>query len=644
MCPSLKKIRLPKYCISDLGRALNYCPNLEKICVSPGTSALSFYEGYSTPPLSSIVLPSSIESLYPEFKGLTNIQCYATTPPSVDESRFLSQTNIKNGILYVPKGCAQAYWKTDGWRAFKDIKETLDICNTLSITVAEHGIVTFRNEEIRIKNNVSYSGQRYFDISSDENVELNIIPNQGYAISQITIDGQIVDIPKDGKLNVGKIKSKTNVSVEFEEKKMPNANSITEFYNLGKNYSEILVEFPLTVTHVSNPYCYVIDSEGTPGLIYGTTPYKDLDIIPAGWKGKYSPYNGLPEIVPTEDMPASSVKGTFAPRTCRISDITEDMVNEVVNLEDVVFKETTPSAKASFMGYSEDGKYSITFRNQLMTESVSAGTYDVKAVVSIYGTTVQVYPIEYYPKSSNKQIAYSVKEFFEIANGDEDKKITIGFPLTVTHNYIFNEGLSQVIHAVDHEGNYSKILAVIEDCEKREYEYLDIIPAGWEATYNDYTYAIAQYENYNIPASSGKGTYEPLEIKISELNPSLNHAVVILKDVVINNFEPDGYSYCYSLSGTRRCRIYDLFSCPPVQPGTYDVKCVIDYYNPDLNNEPKINPIEFIAKSGISDALNDGVEETGRYNLLGVPVSKDYEGTVIVKYTDGSAIKLNNNR
>ena len=45
--------------------------------------------------------------------------------------------------------------------------------------------------------------------------------------------------------------------------------------------------------------------------------------------------------------------------------------------------------------------------------------------------------------------------------------------------------------------------------------------------------------------------------------------------------------------------------------------------------------------SGISDVTPDnGVDETGRYNLNGQPVGQEYKGIVIVRYADGSAQKM----
>lgn len=182
--------------------------------------------------------------------------------------------------------------------------------------------------------------------------------------------------------------------------------SLAEFLMKGSQIqTELTADFPLTVTHVTQPYCYVIDDKGTPGLIYGTTPYNELDIIPAGWKGKYSPYNGLPEIIPSGEMPSASGKGTFSPKSYTLSEITKDMVNEIVIVKDVVFTADTPDTKTSFIGQTKDNSTRLTFRNQLLTKSVPAGTYDVKCAVSLYGTELQAYPIEYY--SSDNGYDYS---------------------------------------------------------------------------------------------------------------------------------------------------------------------------------------------------------------------------------------------
>lgn len=178
--------------------------------------------------------------------------------------------------------------------------------------------------------------------------------------------------------------------------KSTKANSIADMLALGnenKN-NEIIVTFPMTVTYKNGVNTYVTDGKDFT-LLYGNTigEYEALDVIPAGWTAKYSPYNNLPEFVATTTMPASTEKGTFTPRSVTLADISVDNVNEIVMINNVTFEEATPDTRANFNG--TDGNVSVVFRNNFLLASVESDTYNVLAVPAVYNTTLQVYPIEY---------------------------------------------------------------------------------------------------------------------------------------------------------------------------------------------------------------------------------------------------------
>lgn len=221
----LKKIRFPKYCTELTNSSLLQCYSLELMSIPPGVTTLDIQslEGVMlhSLPMSVLTLPSSMKnfdaSIY-KCDNLTDIYCYALVPPSIKyPNDFEDQTNITNGTLYVPKGSAESYWKADGWRAFKNIKETLDVFNTLSIYVGEYGKVNYKNVEIKQKYGISYTGYQAFEIPSDEEVVVEIIPEPGYSISNIFIDDQPQDIPVDGMLKLGKLTNHTILNVSFED-------------------------------------------------------------------------------------------------------------------------------------------------------------------------------------------------------------------------------------------------------------------------------------------------------------------------------------------------------------------------------------------------------------------------------------------
>lgn len=218
----LRKIRFPKYCTQLTNNSILQCQSLELMSIPPGVTTLDRYSlngGYDDMPMSVLVLPSSMKNFDAEIYNcgnLTDIYCYAVEPPSVKISYF-GYTNVTKGTLYVPKGSAESYWRAEGWREFKDIKDILDVYNTFSVHVGEHGQVKYKKVEIKQKYGVSYTGYQAFEVPSYEELFVEIIPEDGYSIANIFIDDQPQSIPVDGVLRLGKLTTHTRLRVYFEK-------------------------------------------------------------------------------------------------------------------------------------------------------------------------------------------------------------------------------------------------------------------------------------------------------------------------------------------------------------------------------------------------------------------------------------------
>ncbi len=191
----LKRIRFPQYCYSLTSGSLLQCQSLEQISIPCGTTTLDRYSlngGYENMPLCTLTLPASFSKFDADVymcKNLTDIYCYATTPPDIQHlESFISQTNIRNGTLYVPKGCANAYWRTNGWRSFKNIKEILEKSSTLYVETSENGVIDFNGITLRKITSASYSGRRAFEMPSDKKISIKVIPDDGYAVSNVYLN------------------------------------------------------------------------------------------------------------------------------------------------------------------------------------------------------------------------------------------------------------------------------------------------------------------------------------------------------------------------------------------------------------------------------------------------------------------------
>lgn len=173
--------------------------------------------------------------------------------------------------------------------------------------------------------------------------------------------------------------------------------SIAAFYAGVPANGYGVLDFDMVATYVNGSNCYAASLDGTAAtLIYGTTPYQEGDKIAGGWIGQYSPYIGLPEIKPVGTLAAATEQATFT--VPEVTSVSTDDVNRILVIKNVTFEAATPTAKTNFDGTI--GETTVQFRNNFEIASADAGTYDVKAAVGIYNTTLQVYPIEYKKPSS----------------------------------------------------------------------------------------------------------------------------------------------------------------------------------------------------------------------------------------------------
>ena len=159
--------------------------------------------------------------------------------------------------------------------------------------------------------------------------------------------------------------------------------------------------FPITVALDNDMYNYVTDGTAW-ALMYVDHNHGDGAVIPAGWYAKYTLYNGLPEFTNIEHVDDEDITDNepIEFRQYNDAEITVDMANEVLILNDVEFSEDTPSATTTNF-YGVFGGIKYTFRNTLGKEGVEAGVYNVKAAIALYQAknqakpTIQIYPIDY---------------------------------------------------------------------------------------------------------------------------------------------------------------------------------------------------------------------------------------------------------
>ena len=164
---------------------------------------------------------------------------------------------------------------------------------------------------------------------------------------------------------------------------------------LAKAEDKAVVAFtnPVTVVYQNGMYTYVKDDSGVL-LIYGKiASYKSGDVIPAGFYGTIMVYNGLYELstqVGTEYSSdsykaATNNVGEVLPTTATLGEIDANDQNKYVVFNNVKFDKTAKTLS------DDEDVLAVYYRfNDVATPE--SGTYNVEGLVSVYKTTVQIFP------------------------------------------------------------------------------------------------------------------------------------------------------------------------------------------------------------------------------------------------------------
>lgn len=445
-CPSLRSVALPGTLNTISEECFMDCRQLKDVTLTEGIKKIDF-GAFGRTNIYHFNLPNSIEEIVNLSLGIPSliaVTCASEVPCILEQGAIGKELTS----LYVPEQSIELYKKADEWGDFKTIKAIGDIEKSLYILQPHEFYDNL--EEVTAKINLnkdtpenSYTGTlnlakgiNEFVIADFDGKEVHIFGTDSSQPIFTDLDLQNESIErtfslhseKEGNINKFKLpeewpggtlhisinKSKESITFTFGESTTENenpntANNIKDFYIKGDNGSEITANFTLTVTYANENYCYVVDNDNTPSLIYGgATSYKPLDIIPAGWKGTYADSDYQPKITPTEPMPSANDTGKFNPKTYSPQEISKDMINEVIIVNNVLFLSDTPSNKENFRGTSSKefndfnklnsntlNVKTLNFRNEFLIEGVKAGVYNVKCVVATYNLIPLLYPIEY---------------------------------------------------------------------------------------------------------------------------------------------------------------------------------------------------------------------------------------------------------
>ena len=481
----------------------------------------------------------------------------------------------------------------------------------------------------------------YADKVADFKAPALVNPNN-LAVTYASSDENVAEVAEDGTVTLtgdagtAKITASFAGNAEYREgeasyiitvKETPKAvASVAATLELAAS-TEFVVDYDLTVAYVNgiNTYAYTADNEFI--LLYGANEYKVGDLIAKGWIGKYSPYNKLPEIAPVDAFPAAASNDgkEFTPAEVAAADVTEAIVNHVIIVKDVVFEEATKGTKTSFTG--KVGEVELTFYNTFTLAAQEAGTYNVKAAVAVYNTTLQLYPLAYElveagetPEPVEPEVTEvkTVAETIALATGTEVK---VGYALTVAFSNAGN------IFACDEAGDFIQVFA---NDKKNSYKVGDVIPAGWEATYKLYNSVTPELEIASVeglPAAT-EGTFTPKTVAATDITNDLVNSVIVVENVVLDAATPSAKENFTGKVGETELSFRNNYNKESVEPGKYNITVVVQIFQ----NAPSLYVVNYekVATDGISEIEAEDAEAV-YYNLQGVEVANPANGVYIVR-------------
>ena len=319
----------------------------------------------------------------------------------------------------------------------------------------------------------------------------------------------------------------------------PSVDSINDLKDLEDGTKVIFVNPVQVIAQVSNRL-WIKDESGCV-LIYGNTnqTYREGDIIPGGFMGTKTVYDGVLELIEPSGFKCSTSYKTLVPDTVTIPELNSDLLSHYLLIENV---------KLSYDGtnyyMTDDDGHScmLYFRTTNFPEpDVLEGRWDVYAVMSAYRGIYQLLPLR-------MQRRYGGFGFGNINDPELPEGVPVRFDYDATVLLQYNNRL----YAKDPTG-----YALIYGNVGQTYEQGDIIPRGFMCTIGRYNNMATLLNPTGFIQASDHVNLSPEQAELDDLNGLMLHYVLISQVRLIPNENGPGLSGTLMDSMGNSCSYYD---------------------------------------------------------------------------------------
>ncbi len=396
--------------------------------------------------------------------------------------------------------------------------------------------------------------------------------------------------------------------------------TIAKFNELPDN-TEVTFDGTVTVLAQQGNYLYVKDATGFM-LVYGSTgqTYKMGDIIPSGFGGKKTTYNGEPELASPTGFQSSVSSETVSPETITVSGINHDNWGKYVLVKGVklnIAEKTITDASGS-IGYFD--RFSVTF-------PADGTTCDVLGIVASYGkqTVYQLLPMDF------PGVEVEVPEVATLAEAiGATTKVKLTGDLTVVYQ---NNRYLYVKDATAYTLIYGDL--------GKTYRRGDKIAGGAEYTWNASYNELVPVDASQLPDGIAGAKVEANEFALEEISQDMVNQYVMVPNCAITVADEANRNYTVN-DGTLEMTMHNQFNGDYYDPdvevpteGTHTIYAFVSVYKGEI----QLYPVYFDDDTSVADLNADkDVKGVRYYNLLGVESNEPFQGVnvVVTTYTDGT--------
>ena len=242
--------------------------------------------------------------------------------------------------------------------------------------------------------------------------------------------------------------------------------SIEEYQELPDG-TECVFMNPVNVLWQCSPRMFVQDATGT-ALFYGDCgqTYKNGDVIPAGFVGQKTTWDGEPELQHPEGFQPASANSKIDATPITASEVGPDKFAQFVVLKGVTIDKTNKKVTDA------TGTASYFCNMDVKDADITDGmTCDMKAIVGSYGkapnTVYQLLPVSL----DDGGVEPTKIGLGDLGNLPDKQKVTMGYDITVFAQ------TGRYLYAMDETG-----FGLIYGDTGHEYTFGDVVPSGFSGT------------------------------------------------------------------------------------------------------------------------------------------------------------------